>query len=1152
MSSLKLIFSILLFGWLSIGTTILGQPVGTVKLVHFSGAYKIPGESIQCIYQDKIGIMWLGSESLGLTKYDGKTHTLFSHDPMDEKTISSGFPVQIVEDKNNHIWIGTINGLNKLDRFTEKITRYFFSERDSNTLANDKINDMVIDDSGFIWIATANGITILHPEKDEFYRLLHNSNYDRPSINNSINTLHFDANKNLWLGTNIHGLYLIRRKEYAPLLKQWKEFGLAGIKNTEIKTLNWKKRLLAVNIQNILSITSSSPDSIWLGSQAGLFVFNSKTQAIKKKNLNKKKHAHLNGTSYHTLLIDSNQNLWAGTSNNGLVVLNLNLNTYQYLNADLYPVNNLKSNAIREVKELNNGMIWIATKFGGLHYYDNRQTTFPLIAKATAETPGLNNIFAISVIEDLNHNIWIGTKTGGLNKYNRKTHSFKYFTADGKPGSIPSDRIEDFVLDKNGSVWIGTQAGLVQMDPNTLKFTRHTTKHVRHLFYSPSDYIWIGTTNGLFRYSCKEKKISPFRTKHAHFFNVENNLSITRIHEDSKGILWIATSNNGLFEYHANPDILINHLNKPDDPHSISGNLIREIFEDSKKRLWIGTKSNGLNLYDRKTKKFRRIKDSIELSSATIYNILEDNNGTLWMGTHNGIFTFNPQSGKHYHYSTTHGLQSLIIESNAFCKTHDGYFLMGGNQGINIFNPDKVSFQSEKAPLVITKINLLNRTIARDISEYKSITIEKKTNYLSFEFALLDYTNPDENKYAYMLSPFDKNWIESGNRNYATYTNLAPGNYTFSVKGSDSLGIWNNDSPLTVEIRIPAPLWKQWWFTPLLILALIASIFLINHIRLLAIKRREMILTLEVKQRTNDLMVAYKKLEESKSQIEDHNKELSLQKDYISKQNKELENHRNHLEMMVVDRTRDLEKAKLEAEESDRLKSAFLANMSHEIRTPLNAIVGFIDLLDANQIEENQKKYINEIIQLNSNSLLQLINDIVDISMIEANQMVIKKRELNFDKFLSEIKILYLSNKELNNGDVELILSSPVKNEDTVIFTAPERVNQIFINLINNAIKFTENGTITYGYTINSAENQLVCFVKDTGCGISKENQHLLFERFRKIDADQNKIYRGTGLGLSISKNLCELLGGKIWVESDRGKGAKFYFTLPYTDGLKH
>jgi signal transduction histidine kinase len=247
---------------------------------------------------------------------------------------------------------------------------------------------------------------------------------------------------------------------------------------------------------------------------------------------------------------------------------------------------------------------------------------------------------------------------------------------------------------------------------------------------------------------------------------------------------------------------------------------------------------------------------------------------------------------------------------------------------------------------------------------------------------------------------------------------------------------------------------------------------------------------------------------------------------------------------MVAERTKDLEEAKDKAEESDRLKSAFLANMSHEIRTPLNAIMGFIDILEANELDPEERKTVNAIIQTNSDNLLQLINDIIDISIIEANQLVIRKKEFDFHAFLYEIEMRYNAHKDLRNKDVAIIREIPDGVEELNVYSDQMRLRQIYNNLINNAIKFTDRGHIKFGYKLQD-QDTLLCFVEDTGIGISEENINKIFRRFHKIEPTAAKVHRGTGLGLSISQNLSELLGGRIWVDSIPGNGSTFFFTIP-------
>jgi signal transduction histidine kinase/ligand-binding sensor domain-containing protein len=1115
-----------------------------ISLHHFSSANKTPGESIQCIYEDQLGILWLGIESTGLVKFDGKTYTIYKNDPDDSTSITSNYPVKITEDKDGHLWVATHDGLNKFDRHKGTFKRYLHSETDTLSLSSNTVKDIVKDGDDRLWIATSNGINVFQPATESFLRLLHNADPSMPANDNEIGDLHIDGDQNIWIGTILNGLFLIPSETYKQPHQNWalplNDYG--PTKTSGIQ--NWKNTVEKRGVNAIRSMTSSHSDTLWIASQSGLFYFLKKEHQFHPFKFQKPGHRKLNQSTFLSVLIDSDQNLWAGSSNDGLVIINLKNQQVSHLDTENYITNQLKSNAIREILESRNGLIWITTKFGGLHYYDKRQKTFPLIRKGETPEQGLSHEFVLSVFEDSQNNIWVGTKGGGLNRYNREKDQFIWYQADDKPGSISGNRIESITEDKNGVLWIATENGILSKEKSETDFSQHMNIHGRNFHITKDHHMWIGTSNGLYRFSLEGKAPSPLPTKHTYFFDVESNIGITRVFEDSHKVLWIATTNNGLFEYHADTDSLIIHSKNENNPQSISGNQVRAIHEDQKGRLWIGTKSDGLNLYERETGHFIHKSTPATLPSNTVYHILEDSIGNLWMGTHSGITKYDPESENFINFALHHGLQGLIFDINAHAKTHDGFMLMGGAMGLNFFNPMEIEYVPFEAPLIISKFEIFNNIEAIDIDHTKYFELEKSSNYISFEFALLDFTKPETNTYAYQLEPFDQDWIYSGTRNFATYTNLPPGSYKFRLKGANSDEVWTSDV-LEVELFIPAPFWEKPWFIPAGFLIAIGLFVMAWYIKVNTTKRREALLKQEVNQRTKDLFDAYNQLEASNEQIEKHNTALRQQRDRISRQNLELKIHRQNLELMVADRTRDLEKAKQKAEESDHLKSAFLANMSHEIRTPLNAIMGFIDLLEADEFDMEERKQMNAIIQSNSTALLQLINDIIDISIIEANQVVIRKQNVKFHAFLDEIELHYKTNRDAKTKGIPIVKSLPADDRDLILHTDQGRVKQIFSNLINNAIKFTDQGSITFGFEYSDDPTKITCFVKDTGIGISKENRKKLFQRFHKIEPMSSRVHRGTGLGLSISKNLCELLGGKIWLESEPEKGSTFYFTLP-------
>jgi signal transduction histidine kinase len=269
---------------------------------------------------------------------------------------------------------------------------------------------------------------------------------------------------------------------------------------------------------------------------------------------------------------------------------------------------------------------------------------------------------------------------------------------------------------------------------------------------------------------------------------------------------------------------------------------------------------------------------------------------------------------------------------------------------------------------------------------------------------------------------------------------------------------------------------------------------------------------------------------------------LEEKQEEITVQNAELEKHRNNLETIVEERTSELVRAKLEAEESNRLKSSFLANMSHEIRTPMNAISGFSGLLIDESYNKAEKERFISNINKNCDTLKVLIDDIIDISLIEANQLKIIKNHFEVDSIMYGIES-YFSLANDKGIQFKFIENHEVKN--IILDNDVIRFRQILNNLISNAYKYTEKGSISFGYEI---ERDFVRFyVSDTGIGIEKSEQEKIFQSFYKVENDPNTLYRGAGIGLAICHRLVTSMGGHIWVHSEINKGSTFYFTLPIT-----
>ncbi|MBN2165210.1 MAG: response regulator [Marinilabiliaceae bacterium] len=1101
----------------------------------------LPGVSVQEIFQDNRGIMWLGVEAIGACIYDGKSFTTLSYIDNDSTSLSNNFVIDIIQDKNDNIWLATINGLNRFNRQTHSFTRYLHSETNPNTIAHNHTNCIINDNYENIWVGTENGISIIDQTNNQIYNILHDpNNYSNQQENITILYLTHDKDKNIWVGTSHHGLMCFTDREIQAFLINMRSKN----NNNQIRINQLTPHTTFQHNPNdtnsimnnqVWSIVADNYNNLWIGLWNGIQYYNQQKKTFTRFNF-KPSDSNLNeSTTIRHLHIDKNQNLWAGTTNDGLIIINTNTNEYQYLSTTKDPNCSLKSNSVRGIFEDKSGMIWIGTKFEGIHLYDRRQEEFTHISSSIIPGKGLNDAFVMSFAQTNNENIFIGTKNKGINIYNNNTKKYKVIHYNHKTtnGSLLSNRIQSLLYNHGNYLWIGTDRNFEKLNLKTHDITPVLNGSIFHTCFDKSGMIWIGTNRGIRIFNPKEnKQITNFSRFDRILFN--EDISINKLYCDNENNIWIGSRNAGIFKYNIPNDSLTIYTNDPNNSNSISSDLIRSFEQDKNGNIWVGTKAGGLNKYDKKKDSFIRIS---KLSGKTIYSILEDNFGNLWMGTHNGIVKYNEKEDKIEEYNTDYGIQGKVFEVNAFLKLNNGYIFLGGQNGFNSFNPLLVNRLFYKAPIIISKFKIFDKTIEYDICNPQSIILKPNNNYFSFEFALLDYSNPDLNQYSYMLKGIDNEWINCGTRNYISYTNIPPGNYKFYVKGVNIDGVWSSDN-MYVDLIILKPWWMNNWVRGTIIISLLALFFLIYSFRIKSIKQNEIRLKKQVQEKTKALSNAYE--------------ELSAKSEQVVSQNIELQKHRDNLEILIKDRTYDLEKAKEKAEESDRLKSAFLANMSHEIRTPLNAIMGFSSLIANDHFEKNELESINNVIQTNGNSLIQIINDIIDISMIDSKQLEIINKPFNLNKFMQNIFESF--ERELNyyqNTNLKLILDIDTQNNNIHIISDLGRIKQIFQNLFSNAIKFTKQGFIKLGYYFEKSDSKITFYMEDSGIGIEGKFLKAIFNRFHKLNINNNELYGGTGLGLAISKNLAELLGGEMWAESNINKGTKFFFTIKYIPAIK-
>jgi signal transduction histidine kinase/CheY-like chemotaxis protein/ligand-binding sensor domain-containing protein len=530
-------------------------------------------------------------------------------------------------------------------------------------------------------------------------------------------------------------------------------------------------------------------------------------------------------------------------------------------------------------------------------------------------------------------------------------------------------------------------------------------------------------------------------------------------------------------------------------PDKVPVKMQLEIFKvvPYKDKVWIGTR-RGLLCFDTLTETFTRYTVADGLSSDIIYIIIPYGDD-LWMGTHVGLCRFNIKTGAVKNYYEKDGLTYNEFNREAAAKTPDGELVFGGMNGFNVFHPyvlDSLA-RMESSKLVLTQFSKLDGAMdtikvfsANQLDLSEPVNIYHRDKSFTFRYALLSFFSTSENTYSYYLEGYEKDWNYGGNVNFINYPSLSPGTYTFRVKAKDPRG-----NPGLNELAIPivvyGPWWSTWWALGLFVLLLVIGLVSYNRYRVRNFERQK------------------RKLEET-----------------------------------VKERTKELNSQKERAERSERFKEQFLANMSHQIRTPMHAISGMTDILIRNEHLTPQEKFLNAI-QQSSRNLLVILNDILDLSKIEAGKIEIENIPMNLSKVIGNVADVLRAKAEEKGLSLTTSLDEVIPDN---IKGDPTRLSQILLNLVGNAIKFTEKGKVQV--LITRKGDMLKFAVEDSGIGIPEDQLVRVFGTFEQVNESITRKYGGTGLGLSITKQLVELQEGRIWVESQEGIGSTFFFELPF------
>lgn len=1050
MSNLKSITICLFF--LFIGTLeVFSETPEQIKFSYISINEGLSQSTVFSIEQDKRGNMWFATYD-GLNKYDGYAFTVYQHDEDDPNSIANDISRIVITDSEGRLWIGTRDGLSYYDEVKDQFKNFFYEKKGKRL----QVNGIAEMTPSTLLISTSEGLTVFDVREGKFMDDLLSM-----SMHKLIATTLYKQGNQIYIGTIDEGLYSysISQKSLAkvtPLLDK-------------------------VQIQAILQ---QSPTRIWVATEgSGLFLINPKTKDIRKYLHSSTDPKSISSNYIRSLAIDSQNRLWIGTFND----LNIyHEGTDSFVAYSSNPVENgsLSQRSVRSIFMDSQGGMWLGTYFGGLNYYHPIRNRFKTIRRIPYKNSLSDNVVSC-IVEDRNRNLWIGTNDGGLNLYNPNSQQFTHYTLQEgeRERGIGSNNIKAVYVDEQKSlVYIGTHAGGLnilhrnggKMEHFNQKNSQLIDENVYAILPNDEGDLWLGTLSALVLFNPdkqsfttieKEKDGSPFTSKR-----------ITTLYRDSKKRLWIG-GEEGISVYNQYKNELQTVALFPNSP--IEQTFTNCIYEAHNGNFWIGTRE-GVYCFNEKEKKIKRYTTANGLPNNVVYGILEDSFGRLWLSTNRGITCLNPETEKFRNFTESDGLQSNQF-TTSYRRTSSGQMYFGGIDGITTFRPELLLDNPYTPPVVITRLQLFNKTVRPDdetgiltknISETESMILKSWQTSFSLEFVVSNYISGQHNTFAYKLEGYDKEWYYLTDNRTVSYSNLPQGTYQFLVKAANSDGKWN-PTPTSLEI-IVLPVWyKTWW--AFLLFAAIFICFIIFVFRFFWMRKSM----------------------QTKLEIERRDKEHQ--------------------------------------EEINQMKMRFFINISHELRTPLTLILAPLQEI-INKISDRWTRNQLEYIQRNANRLLHLVNQLMDYRRAELGVFELKVKKSNAHQLIQDNFLYY--DKLARHKKIAYSFQSEL--EDQEVLFDPNYLELIVNNLLSNAFKYTESGQSII-VSLKKENGYLLLQVSDTGIGIPINKQEKIFERFYQVENE----HVGSGIGLSLVQRLVELHHGKIELESEEGKGSTFSIYLP-------
>jgi signal transduction histidine kinase/ligand-binding sensor domain-containing protein/DNA-binding response OmpR family regulator len=1014
--------------------------------------------------------MWFGTDD-GLNKFDGTNFTVYRYQPGDTNSLRTNEVLALHEDQAGNLWIGTSGGgLSRYDRKNDRFLHYPVKNGTATLSAGDVIRGICSDYRGKIWIAQFDGLYMLDPVTQSISKYLLRDAAGKP-VKTTLISIYEDSKHRLWIATD-NGLFSYNIQTNTFRLYESNKsdpFSLSG--------------------NNTRALAEDKWGNLWVGTATGL-------SRLKPDGSGFIHYKYLSGTEINCIAGDDQGLLWVGSSN-GLYVYNIQADTYTVFTHEYNNHQSVSSKMIRSIYIDKHGIYWFGTYQSGICKYDKNLNLFNLTLSSSFQE-NRNNIAGITALaENNNGKVLIGTNGNGLYEFDRKKE--QVHAVDLPLKNIPANSLSILALlrTRTNKLYIGSYShGVIIVDRNTGAYKQLvkgqgindlTNNDIFCLFEDSKGNIWIGTNGGGIIVLNNDRVIarySPMPHNDAALLPI--NGYIRAFEEDAQGNIWIGTHGGGIAVYEP---ITGKWTIYTQGNSRLPSNKIQCLHRDSKGKMWIGTFS-GLATFEADKNRFTLFSEKDGLQNNMVYQIAEDGTGKLWLSTNTGISRLDTDSKSFRNFTYLNGLQNSNFVRGAGLRLTDGEMLFGGLEGFNHFHPDRLTVNSNVPRVILADLKISNKSVPAGIDapikEHISVASEIRLNYkqnFALSFVALNYTIPKQNRYAYKLDGFDKDWNYTGTTNTASYTNLDPGEYTFRVKAGNNDGIWSTKDT-TIKIFVKPPFWRTTYAYIFYALA-IGGILLYSRYRGITRIRKKFA------------------LEQERQEVK-------------------------------------------RVQELDRMKLKFLTNLSHDFRTPISLIMGPVDQLMQAEGSPGKLEKLS-MVRRNARRLLNLVNQLLDFRKMEEHELKLQVSKGEFISFLKEVTESFRDMSERKNirftfktcidrldaffdqDKVERILFNLLSN--AFKFTMPG--GHITVDL--QKVESMDDQEYTW----------VSLHVADTGIGIPEDKKALIFDRFFQNDTSTSILNQGTGIGLSITKEFIKLHGGKIDVESEPGKGCAFTIQIP-------